>query len=104
MPPPAGGVAVKLRSPLGSVAKPSDPVTVPVLGSAALTVGVPAFGAGSNDFSIWLANENKTNCTGLAGLGIGFAGFIPPTVSNTLATTFARPSSGETCTRDPPRG
>jgi hypothetical protein len=71
---------------------------VPVSGSAALTVGVPAGGAGSNDFSIWLANENKTSCTGLAGFGCGSAGFKPPNTSNTLATKFATPSNGDTGT------
>src|SRR5882724_10865788 len=71
---------------------------VPVVGLAALTVGVPAGGAGSNDFSIWLANENKTNCTRLAGFGCGSAGFMPPNTSNTLATKFATPSSGDTGT------
>src|SRR5437899_13070286 len=71
---------------------------VPVLGSSALTVGVPAGGAGSNDFSIWLANVNKTSCTRLAGFGCGSAGFMPPNTSTTLATRVATPSSGDTGT------
>jgi hypothetical protein len=85
---------VKVESPLGSGAKPSDPVTVPVSGSAALTVGVPARGAGAKVFSRLVANENNNSWTGLTGWGSVW--FSPPSASKTWATNVATGASGET--------
>ena len=98
-PPPVLVVgALKLRSPLGSEANTADPVTVPVLGSAVPTIGVPATGAGSTAFSILRAKANKNVWNGFPGLGIGLDGFIPPSDSRKPATKFATPSNGLTAT------
>src|ERR1700722_6603826 len=90
--------AVRVTSPLGSVANTARPLTVPVFGLAAPTIGVPAGGAGSKAFSVSRAKAKASCCKKLLGFGCGLAGFIPVSAKTALAKKFARPSNGDTVT------